>query len=158
MLGGRYGTIPEGRELSITADEVHFGVLDAEREKLYALFYFRHGAVTERMDKPSPGSIRESRHSEKAGKLARLKRRIRGAKCKPFVYRPRWSENDKRLLDLKVLGDRVARDIIATIDEEFGTQPPLLDEFAEENAAMEAFVEERSERFVGGFPGTGYSN
>ena len=41
MLGGRYGTIPEGNELSIKADEVHFGALDAHREKMYALFYFR---------------------------------------------------------------------------------------------------------------------
>src|SRR5438093_11989027 len=47
MLGGRYGTIPEGKELSITADEVHFGVLDADGEKIYALFYFRHGAIKE---------------------------------------------------------------------------------------------------------------
>ncbi len=34
MLGGRYGTIPEAKELSITADEVHFGVLDEHRERI----------------------------------------------------------------------------------------------------------------------------
>ena len=149
MLGGRYGTIPEGRELSITADEVHFGILDADREKLYGLFHFRHGAATEKMDAPSPGSVREPRHSEKAAKLARLKRGIRAAKCKPFLYRPRWDAEEQRLLGLKAFGDRVGRDILATIDDEFGVEPPAqLDEFAEENAAMEAFVEERGERFV----------
>ena len=149
MLGGRYGTIPEGRELSITADEVHFGVLDAHGERMYGLFYFRHGAVTEKMDPSSPGFVREPRHSEKAAKLARLKRGIRRAKCKPFLYRPRWNADEQRLLDLKAFGDRVARDVLATIDDEFGTHPPAqLDEFAAENAAMEAFVEERSERFV----------
>jgi WD40 repeat protein len=149
MLGGRYGTIPEGNELSITADEVHFGVLDAHREKIYALFYFRNGAVTELMDKSSPGSIREPRHSEKAVKLARLKRDIRKNKQQPFLYRPRWNADEERLLDLKAFGDRVERDILATIDDEFGVQPPAqLDEFTEENAAMEAFVEERTERFV----------
>lgn len=154
MLGGRYGTIPEGRELSITADEVHFGVLDADREKLYGLFYFRHGAVTEKMDESSPGFIREPRHSEKAAKLARLKRGIRRAKCKPFLYRPRWNADEQRLLDLKAFGDRVARDILATIDDEFGIQlPAQLDEFADENAAMEAFVEECRERFVLGSRG-----
>ncbi|MFC1634485.1 tetratricopeptide repeat protein [Planctomycetota bacterium] len=149
MLGGRYGTIPEGRNLSITAEEVHFGVLDADRENIYGLFYFRHGAVTEKMNVSHPGLIREPRHSEKSDKLARLKRRIRKAKCKPFLYRPRWNANEEQLLDLKAFGDRVVQDILATIDDEFGTQPPAqLDEFAEENAAMEAFVQERSERFV----------
>jgi len=149
MLGGRYGTIPEGKELSITADEVHFGVFDAHRERLYGLFYFRHGAVTERMDKSSPGAIREPRDSEKAGKLARLKRLIRRAKCKPVLYRPHWNAGEQRLVDLKAFGDRIERDILATIDEEFGPEPPAqIDEFAEENAAMDAFVEEHSQRFV----------
>jgi tetratricopeptide (TPR) repeat protein len=149
MLGGRYGTIPEGKEVSITADEVHFGVLHEHREKIYALFYFRNGAVTEEMDKSNPGSIRESRHSEKAAKLARLKRDIRNSKHQPFLYRPQWTADEGRLLHLRAFGDRVERDIVGTIDDEFGVQPPEeLDEFDEENAAMEAFVEERSERFV----------
>jgi tetratricopeptide (TPR) repeat protein len=154
MLGGRYGTIPEGRELSITADEVYFGVLDAERKNLYALFYFRHGTVTEKMDEASPGFAREPRYGEKAVKLARLKRGIRGGWRRPFLYRPRWDVNEQRLFDLKAFGDRVERDILATIEDELGTQPPPhLDEFAEENAAMEAFVEERSDRFVLGSRG-----
>ena len=149
MLGGRYGTIPDGKELSVTADEVHFGVLDEHREKTYALFYFRHGAVTEQMDKSKPGAIREPRCSEKARKLARLKRDIRKAKHERFHYRPRWKADEQRLLDLKAFGDRVARDILATIDDEFGPEPPSqLDEFTEESAAMEAFIEERSEGFV----------
>ena len=149
MLGGRYGTIPEGRDLSITADEIHFGALDRDREPLYRLFYFRHGAVTERMDASSPGLVREPRRSEKAVKLARLKRAIRGARCAPFLYRPRWDPGERRLLDLKAFGERVERDILATIDDELGAAPPVpLDEFAEERAAMEAFVEERGQRFV----------
>src|SRR5271166_543931 len=59
MLGGRYGTIPDGNEFSIPDDEVHFGVLNAPREQIYAVFYFRNGAVTELMDKAIPGSMRE---------------------------------------------------------------------------------------------------
>lgn len=148
VLGGRYGTIPEGKQLSITADEVHFGVLEA-RQKMYALFYFRVGSVTNLMDKSSPGSVREPRHSKKALKLARLKRDIRKAKRRPVLYHPRWKANEQKLLDLKAFGDRVERDILDTIDDEFGVQPaPQLDEFAEEDAAMEAFAEKRSARFV----------
>ena len=149
MLGGRYGTIPEGNELSITAEEVRYAALEAHDEEIYALFYFRDGAATELMDKSNPGSFREERRSEKAVQLARLKRDIRKAKHQPFLYRPQWNADEERLLDLKAFGDRVERDILATIGDEFGVQPPAqLDELDEENAAMEAFVAERSERFV----------
>ncbi len=149
MLGGRYGTIPDGRERSITSDEVHFGVLDESRGKTYALFYFRHGAITEQMDKSKPGSIREPRCSEKARMLAQLKRDIRNSRRAYFLYHPHWKSNEERLIDLNEFGDRVAQDILATIDDELGPKLPAeLDEFAEENNAMEEFVEERSERFV----------
>ena len=141
MLGGRYGTIPEGRELSITADEIHFGVLNADREELYALFYFRHGAVTEQMDKSNVGSVREWRRSDLARKLARLKREIRNAGYNPFLYRPHWNKDEQRLVDLKVLGARVAQAILTTLDDEFGTQPPVQpNEFDEEEDATEAYI------------------
>lgn len=65
------------------------------------------------MDKSSPGFIREPRHSEKAAKLARLKREIRQAKHQPFLYRPRWNTDEQRLLDLQAFGNRVAQDILA---------------------------------------------
>lgn len=149
MLGGRYGTVPEGREISVTADEVHFAVLDAAAEKTFPLFYFRHGAPTREMDKCDAGAFREPRHGASARQLARLKREVRRAKHQPFLYRPRWNADEQRLLDLQAFGDRVARDVLATIELEFGANPPPhLDEFADENAAMEAFAEERSERFV----------
>jgi tetratricopeptide (TPR) repeat protein len=149
MLGGRYGTIPDDKELSITADEVHFGVLDKRRERIYAFFYFRHGAVTEKMNEENPGPIREQRHSERARKLARLKHEIRKSKHKRFLYRPQWNADERRLLDLKTFGDRVAQDILATIDDQFGHQlPQQTDDFTEESAAMEAFIEERVQRFV----------
>jgi len=149
MLGGRYGTVPEGKEFSITAGEVHFGALDAHGDKIYALFYFRHGAVTELMDKSSPGSIREPRNSGKANELARLKRSIRKTRYSRFLYRPRWSADEGRLLALKTFGDRVERDLLATINDELGVLSAIsLEELDEENAAMEAFIEERTERFV----------
>lgn len=153
MLGGRYGTVPAGKELSITADEVHFGVLDPPHEKVYALFYFRHGAVTEQMERDGPqgkrGAIREPRRSPNARNLARLKREIRKAQHRYFLYRPYWNADEGMLLDLKAFGEAVARDILATIDDEFGPAPSgAPDEIAEEDAAMEAFAQERGERFV----------
>ena len=149
MLGGRYGTIPKGNDISITEDEVHFGVFDSPHKRIYALFYFRSGVVTEMMDKSYPGSFREPRYSKKAVNLARLKRNIRKTNYKPFLYHPHWDADEGRLLELKTFGDRVEYDILATIDDEFGIQQPAkLNEFTEEKAAMETFIEERNERFV----------
>ena len=149
MLGGRYGSIPKGNELSITADEIHFGVLDKNQDKIYALFYFRNGAETRKMDQSNTNLVREPKHSKNAEKLALLKRKIRKSKYCPTLYCPRWNPDEQRLLGLNKFGDLVARDILATIEDEFGTQlPTQIEEFDEENAAMEAFAEERCERFV----------
>lgn len=149
MLGGRYGTIPAGKELSITADEIHFGVLEEQRREIYALFYFRHGAVTEQMNRARPGAVREPRGSAKARKLAQLKRAIRNGKYRRILYRPHWQADEQRLLDLRAFGQAVARDLLATIDDELGPETVgAVDELAEECAAMEAFAQERAERFV----------
>lgn len=149
ILGGRYGTIPEGEERSITDDEIHFGVLDPHGERIHGLFYFRYGAVTEKMDASTSVFFREPGHSEKATKLARLKREIREAIGRPFLYQPRWNAGEHRLLGLEALGERVEREILAKIDDEFGVQPSSqLGEFVEENAAMEAFAAARNWGFV----------
>jgi hypothetical protein len=150
MLGGRYGEVPSGRKLSITADEVHFGVFNCT-EKMYALFYTRHGAVTERMDRSAPGLFREPKDSKKAASLAQLKRGIRRSGRPHFLYTGRWDAGEKRLLDLETFGSRVAADILATIDDEFGVAAGgPADEFADENAAIEAYVEAHTARYVVG--------
>jgi len=149
MLGGRYGWTPPGREESITAAEVRYGVLDRLGEHGYAFFYFRDPAATDSMVEAKPGEFREPPGSPNEQKLAELKSAITSAGLNSFVYPATWDGQTSRLTGLKVFGDRVYADLMRSIDEELGTQPPQkLDEFAEENAAMEAFVEERTERFV----------
>lgn len=55
MLGGRYGWVPPGKGHSITADEVHYGVLDRDRTRRgFAFFYFRDDAATAAMVEISP--------------------------------------------------------------------------------------------------------
>ena len=52
---------------------------------------------------------------------------------------------------MEAFGERVYADILASVDAEFGAAPPEpLDEHARENAAIEAFLEERLERYVVG--------
>jgi len=167
MLGGRYGWTPPGRDESITAAEVRHGVLDRFGQHGYAFFYFRDPRVTETIPEeaarsggfrefPQPDEIAQlgPREAEKIArwrsvKLRLLKRAIGRAGLQPFVYPAKWNDQERRMVGLEAFGQRVYDDLLHSIDDEFGAQPAAqFDEFAEENAAMEAFVEERGERFV----------
>ncbi len=156
MLGGRYGWTPPGKSHSITADEVRYGVLDQRsKDRGFAYFYFRDEAATAAMVETAPGEFRESRGSKNQKKLAQLKQAIVDAGLNPFPYPAQWDNESRRLTGLKQFGDRVYDDLLAgmksdpDLRDRFLTDGTAkLDEFDEENAAMEAFVEERSERFV----------
>ena len=150
MLGGRYGWVPPGKTRSITADEVHYGVLDRDlKSRGFAYFYFRDPAATAAMVEVTPGEFREPAGSHGAVALAALKTAITGAGLQPFIYRAQWNDQSRRLIGLKEFGDRVYEDLKQSIDQEFGpTTGEKPDEFTEENAAMEAFIEEGVQRFV----------
>lgn len=150
MLGGRYGWVPPGKTNSITADEVRHGVLeDAPAQRAFALFYFRDPATTAAMVETDAGEFREPEGSAGQKALQQLKSAIVSAGLQPVIYQARWDNDAKRLIDLTAFGDWVYADLKRTIDDEFGpyaAEP--LEEFAEENAAMAAFMEERTKRFV----------
>ena len=150
MLGGRYGWMPPGKTRSITADEVHYGVLDRDlTSRGFAYFYFRDSSATAAMVEVAPGEFCEPAGSHGAVALAELKTAITEAGLQPFIYRAQWDDQSRRLIGLKEFGDRVYADLKQSIDQEFGTttgEKP--DEFTEENAAMEALIEERVQRFV----------
>jgi telomerase protein component 1 len=150
MLGGRYGWVPPGKTRSITADEVHYGVLDRDlKSRGFAYFYFRDPSATAAMVEVAPGEFREMAGSHGADALAELKTAIIEAGLQPFIYRAQWDDPSRRLIGLKEFGDRVCAELKQSIDQEFGpTTGEKPDEFTEENAAMEAFIEERVQRFV----------
>jgi len=150
MLGGRYGWVPPDKTRSITADEVYYGVLDRDlTSRGFAFFYFRDPSATAAMIEVLPGEFRELPDSHGAVALAELKTAITGAGLQPFIYRAQWDDPSRRLIGLKEFGDRVYADLKQSIAQEFGpTTGEKPDEFTEENAAMEAFIEERVQRFV----------
>lgn len=148
MLGGRYGCVPPGRDISITADEVYYAALDAT-EPGYRFFYFRKPQVTKSMVERTLGEYREIPGSENEKKLTALQKAIIDAGYAPYEYPARWDNDLGRLVDLEEFGVRVHNDILASIIDEFGDEEVVdSNEFADENAAMEAFIEERVERFV----------
>lgn len=149
LLGGRYGWIPPGQTRSITSDEVHYGVLDRIGQHGYAFFYFRDPNVTAAMVEETPGEFKELEGSDKEIQLNNFKESIIKAGLTPVIYSAQWDSESRRLIDLKEFGERVYTDLKRSIDHEFGELPAKkLDEFAEAKAAMEAFIEERTQRFV----------
>jgi len=156
ILGGRYGWVPPGREYSITADEVRYGMLDRLGEKWYRYFYFRDpeatASIPEEMARAS-GYVETD--PANAQKLADLKQAIADAGFSPFVYPARWDDGTRRLVGFEAFGERVYADLLASVKDDFRerfepAQLEALDEFAEESAAMEAFIEERIQRYVVG--------
>lgn len=149
MLGGRYGWTPPGHEESITSAEVRYGVLNRLDKSTYAFFYFRDPAATASMVEAQPGEFREPHGSMNEQKLGELKSEIIKAGLNPYVYPATWDQEAGRLSGLEAFGNEVYADLMKSIDEEIGKQlPDKLDEYAEENAAMERFVEERINRYV----------
>ena len=156
ILGGRYGWVPPGTNRSITADEVYYSALDCtEKDRGFAYFYFRHDDATAAMRETKLGEFREPPGSESQRKLTELKQAIVAAGLHPVTYTPQWGNDSRRLTGLKPFGEQVYNDLLDSMK----TDPDLVDrfltdavappdEFAEETAAMEAFVAERSDRFV----------
>jgi WD40 repeat protein len=169
ILGGRYGWTPPGREESITAQEIRYAALNLLEVKEYRFFYLRDPQVTAAIPKAAAqaGGYREfplqeegtefgpeearKRAQLRSEKLEAIKQEIIDAGYVPFIYPARWDEAQQRLVDLKSFGDRVYDDLLWSIDDELGGEPPLeLDEFAAENAATEVFIRERSASYVVG--------
>ena len=171
MLGGRYGWVPPAREgtgiaeRSITASEIHYAALDMLDTPAFRYFYFRDPAVTASIPASDAADYREQEGSPAAAALESLKARIAAArgltvrapgetvegKLPLLIYPCAWDSATARITRLERFGDQVYADLLASVDAEFGTAPPPpLDEYAEENAAMDAFIEGRVERYVVG--------
>ncbi len=174
LLGGRYGWVPEGKDKSITADEVHYGVLDREATKHgRAFFYFRKDEDTLAIPEADarsggyrefaqPEEIRrfglenaEAMAKERADKLAALKLAIIDAELPVRHYEARWSDAEKRLIGLEKFGERVQDDLLQSLKSDpklaahFTTDSSVQpDEFAEERGQMESFIEERVDRYI----------
>jgi len=167
ILGGRYGSVPAGDRLSITAAEVQYAVLDRLAIKEYRYFYFLDPQVTNSIPETAArtGGYCEFAEAdeiknfgiekawalakERTRKLAALKQAILSSGYTPFIYEARWNHLEQRLVDLEEFGKRVYADLLESINDELGTAPmEALDEFSVEDAAEEAFIEEHGQRYI----------
>ena len=121
--------------------------------------------MTNSIAEPYSSEYREAAGSAAEEALAALKRhvsetagctfagpgRTAEAGLPVFEYPCSWDPAAGRIVHLEVFGARVYRDLLATIDAEFGgARATAPDEFADEDAAMESLVEARVERYVVG--------
>lgn len=165
-------------QLSITASEIHFGALDKLGEPIFRYFYFRDPAVTAAITEARAADYREPQGSFSEQALLELKEKIKKTKGKviqtgvsisgdrkliepgqiveallPVLDYPcRWDVKTERIVDLQKFGARVYSDLLESVDAQFGlaATEPEPDSFAEENAAMESFIETRVERYIVG--------
>ncbi|HCU36631.1 MAG TPA: hypothetical protein DGT21_14625 [Armatimonadetes bacterium] len=150
LLGERYGTVLPGQSRSVTADEIHYGVLDYPG-KVEAFFYFRADEATAQVPDELAGDYREPGGSRGGDELQALKSAIRGAGFNAFTYPAQWDAQRRRFVHLEAFGERVYRDMLASLDDEFGAADALdLPEFVAENAAQEQYVADRQTGFVEG--------
>ncbi len=154
--------------LSITADEIDFGVLNPpsnDHGPVRAFFFFRHEATTARMVEEKAGDFCERIGSDAAHDLAELKKTIADSGHTPRIYgeEAQWDATTKRLARLGKFGESVFADLFQSLKDD----PKLAERFspeaeaarnetsdqrtfADEAEAMDAFIDERTERFVTG--------
>ncbi len=150
ILGERYGWVPPGGDLSITAEEVRHSLSAASGGHQRQFFYFRDSEATKSIPEGYYGGYSEQ-DPQRADKLQRLKREIEDSGFVPQIYPARWDRNLNRFVDLERFGDLVYGDLMQSIVDEFGEKKPEpLDEFAKESSAMEAFTERHLDRFKRG--------
>jgi len=164
ILGERYGsllgTLPDDAEFeypwlaeheehSLTALEITHAVLRNPELARRAFFYFRDPSFIAQI----PATVRAdyaAEDGEAAGKLMALKEGIR-ASGRPVMedYPCRWGEEETRVVDLDVFGQRVLEDLWQAIRAEYPEDAPEPDPLTVEREAHDAFAEERSRLHVG---------
>lgn len=155
ILGGRYGSIRKDNDKSYTALEIEYSLSRSptqECPKDYRFFYFRNSGIYKSIpleDIDKAGLLEKDPHISE--KLEALKNHIRSSGFIPRIYPADWDSNLKCLVGLEIFGAYVYADLLWSVIDELGEDiPDKLNEFSEENAAMETFAQDRVSHFIAG--------
>lgn len=136
---------------SITALEIHHGILRRDGLQRRAFFYFRDPGFLATVPEDQR-AVFQSENSEVAQKLKRLKEEIR-VRCPVFNYSCTCGGPDQygnpTVTSLDSLGQRVLDNLREGISAEHPETDTSPDELAVERAYHEAFIENRARRFIG---------
>jgi len=151
MLGGRYGWVPPGQNHSITADEIKYGVLDKLGDHGHAFFHFRDPTATTQVSDDLVAEYAEEPGSDGECKLADLKAEIDKVGLGPITYSADWNDVRQSFQGLEEFGEAVRKQLTEAILNEYASEADESGDWLdEERRNMEAFIEERSARFVEG--------
>ena len=175
LLGDRYGWVPPEARLrtaaeergfqldvsgkSVTALEIEFGVLGNPTQKRQCFFYLRDPLPYDHMERETAALFSES-HSTEPGaeramqRLVRLKERLKQEfPDRVRHYAAKWNEEEQRVTGLEDFGRLVLEDLWAELEVQTRECATLRDvgvsTAAQERCALDDFVEERKQEFVG---------
>ncbi|HLF83633.1 MAG TPA: DUF4062 domain-containing protein, partial [Blastocatellia bacterium] len=168
LLGERYGWVPPRYNVpdepsydwvrdfqpghSITAIEIYHGVLRDPEAHARAFFYFRDPAFISEVPAQHQAIFLPDNEQAKS-KLDELKDEIRRHCVVRENYQCGYGGTDATgnvmLTGLEAFGRHVLEDLWAAIGQEYPEHQTFVDELAIERAYHEAFIESRSQRFIG---------
>lgn len=129
LLGDRYGWIPREKSTSITADEIHYGVLE-DSSKLSGCFLFRESQSTRAIPQAESRGFADSVKSDSYQRLTNLKARVRESFPNVVTYRATWVESTNRfeeLSDFSAKAHRLIAEQVALEIESRRVEPSNLD-------------------------------
>jgi telomerase protein component 1 len=168
LLGERYGWVPPGYDVpdepqydwvrqfeaghSVTALEIYHGVLRNAAMQRRAFFYFRNPAFISDIPEPHRADFLQE-NDEARARLYRLRSEIRQRCTVRENYGCGYGgvDRDGRVLltGLEPFGRQVLEDLWSSIDAENPADERTADPLAVERAYHDAFIEVRSQQFIG---------
>jgi WD40 repeat protein len=141
LLGGRYGWVPPGRNLSITDLEIRHAL---ERLKdVHVLIYSRDHAAESEIPPHLRAFYYEAHGSSSREKLEDLYSYIGRLGHQRHLYKAQWDTTTDRFSGLQNFGDRVYQDLFFTFRS--GVTSPDIDESQQ---LVEQFIENKSAGYV----------
>ncbi|BBM82374.1 DUF4062 domain-containing protein [Candidatus Uabimicrobium amorphum] len=158
LLGERYGTIPQNSDISITHDEIQYGIFDS-KEQRKCFFYLRKEQASEQIPEDKRSDYWETVDSKEAHKLQELKQQIKDSDHSVYEYNCDWDTEKTCLWDesltgcfsnLQPLSQQMLQDLWNEIDRQYPEdRDEIVNPLAEEQQAMDYFIALNTKVYVG---------
>lgn len=158
LLGERYGTIPQNSDISITHDEIQYGIFNSNDERK-CFFYLRNKDASQQIPEDKRSDYWEQSDSKEAKKLQELKQQIKDSEYPVYEYSCNWDTEKKCLWDealtgcfsnLQPLAQQMLQDLWSEIDRQYPEdRDEIVNPLAEEQQAMDYFIALNTKVYVG---------
>ncbi|WP_372369921.1 DUF4062 domain-containing protein [Candidatus Uabimicrobium sp. HlEnr_7] len=156
LLGERYGTIPENSNISITHDEIQYGIFDGKNTRK-SFFYLREPQASEQVPETHRKDFWEVPGSQESKKLIELKQQIKDSDLATSEYNCSWDQNKicawnesqtGCFSELQQFSQKMFQDLWEEIDRQYPSDRN--DVFTtDEQQAMDYFIALNTKVYVG---------